>query len=616
MQEATETIEGEEKEKVLRRRIGLDIPRYSIFGSHSIPPLMFHVLLPVVFYLSRFSLIFILMFFLIREVEHVSYSMFLRMVTHLMKTCIGVCSGFSTCLFPGLKDVAEAEEVLRGLERRGAARRALQEALNGLGDLEQSLLEAESLHLETSEKELMDAVRSRVAQDAAKRGLEEARATGDAVEIRKALLKAEELGIGGLDVQDAMADAARLEALEALKSAQSSDSSEALRSAIDVAASLGLDTSEAEKRLAELQRKDTAQRRLTEALASGDGLRAALEEAKEVGLEAEALEEASEKLKQEETRKQLTRTLQSLGDTQPARHVPTSRIYEKAEYMFSHESLENATDEEATKTIRQRMRKLYVSPAEVLAEAMQIPAVASSAGQDDLTVDVPVAQAFVGQLQLSMSSQRTLKFLNCEEVPVKDFLQVFGAPSSASSASAVAVTSGDPHSTHQAAAAREEKKRELMQQRRPQENLRQLVLQQRVSRLSSKEAQLVTNLREALFERRSNMQKMFKSVDLNDDGVVTLEEFLHALEGAGVAVGHEIDRARACVTQEEAARMLAYFDRNSTGTLQYNEFMRLLQGTLDLSEELPLEREARRIPDIGDYQGPSMLKPSKACLKP
>ena len=72
------------------------------------------------------------------------------------------------------------------------------------------------------------------------------------------------------------------------------------------------------------------------------------------------------------------------------------------------------------------------------------------------------------------------------------------------------------------------------------------------------------------------MQKMFKSIDLNDDGIVTLEEFLHALEGAGVAVGHEIDRARAQVSEEEAARMLAYFDRSSTGYLLYKYVSRLL----------------------------------------
>ena len=33
----------------------------------------------------------------------------------------------------------------------------------------------------------------------------------------------------------------------------------------------------------------------------------------------------------------------------------------------------------------------------------------------------------------------------------------------------------------------------------------------------SKERNLVTHLREALFERRSNMQKMFKSCDINED---------------------------------------------------------------------------------------------------
>ena len=82
--------------------------------------------------------------------------------------------------------MAEAEEVLQGLERRAAARWALQEALNGRGDLEQRLLEAESLHLE---EDLMKEARSKVLQDAAKRGLEEARATENAVEIRKGFVE-------------------------------------------------------------------------------------------------------------------------------------------------------------------------------------------------------------------------------------------------------------------------------------------------------------------------------------------------------------------------------------------------------------------------------------------
>merc|ERR1712203_1204982 len=78
------------------------------------------------------------------------------------------------------------------------------------------------------------------------------------------------------------------------------------------------------------------------------------------------------------------------------------------------------------------------------------------------------------------------------------------------------------------------------------------------------------------------MAKMFQSVDLNDDGVVTLEELLHSLEAAGVVVGHEIDRARAHVSEKEAARILAFFDRDGQGVLRYNEFMRLLQGTIDV----------------------------------
>lgn len=289
------------------------------------------------------------------------------------------------------------------------------------------------------------------------------------------------------------------------------------------------------------------------------------------------------------------------------------------------------SDEEVMKTLRQRLRKLCVSPAEALSECMQMPAVANAGNGDGNSslppVDADVVAAFAEQLQLSIDQPRTLKLLSGlgdgagdgTTVSVSEFLNALqgstgsqgqGAsrrdaqPGGAGPGDTIKMGSGALTGAHAAAAAREERKRELMQQSKPKEHLRQLVLQQRVSQLSHKEAQLVTNLREALFERRSNMQKMFKSIDLNDDGIVTLEEFLHALEGAGVAVGHEIDRARAQVTDEEAARMLAYFDRSGTGFLHYNEFMRLLQGTLDLAPEAPSDLElARRIPDIGDYRG-------------
>jgi Ca2+-binding EF-hand superfamily protein len=111
---------------------------------------------------------------------------------------------------------------------------------------------------------------------------------------------------------------------------------------------------------------------------------------------------------------------------------------------------------------------------------------------------------------------------------------------------------------------------------------------------------MVQQMRDALFERRSTMPKMFKSVDLNDDGVVALEEFMHTLEGAGVPVGHEIDRARNEVTEEEAARLLAFFDRNGQGVLRYNEFMRLLQGTLEMPGGPSSGPRCRGLHELGD----------------
>eukprot|EP00327_Prymnesium_parvum_P031449 CAMPEP_0195605894 /NCGR_PEP_ID=MMETSP0815-20121206/7396_1 /TAXON_ID=97485 /ORGANISM="Prymnesium parvum, Strain Texoma1" /LENGTH=116 /DNA_ID=CAMNT_0040745601 /DNA_START=100 /DNA_END=450 /DNA_ORIENTATION=+ len=75
------------------------------------------------------------------------------------------------------------------------------------------------------------------------------------------------------------------------------------------------------------------------------------------------------------------------------------------------------------------------------------------------------------------------------------------------------------------------------------------------------------------------MKSMFESLDPNGDGFVTIEEFLHALTRAGVAITGEIDRRAASVSADEAAHLLAFFDRDGDGCLEYNEFMRLLQDS-------------------------------------
>merc|ERR1712083_1088040 len=102
---------------------------------------------------------------------------------------------------------------------------------------------------------------------------------------------------------------------------------------------------------------------------------------------------------------------------------------------------------------------------------------------------------------------------------------------------------------------------------------------------------------------------------LNDDGVVTLEEFLYALEGAGVHIGHEINRARVDVGEEEAARLLSYFDRDGQGVLRYNEFMRLLQGTIEIAQpSVPMWRGSTEDPRGGTRVNESRGTQDNAAL--
>ena len=53
------------------------------------------------------------------------------------------------------------------------------------------------------------------------------------------------------------------------------------------------------------------------------------------------------------------------------------------------------------------------------------------------------------------------------------------------------------------------------------------------------------------------------------------------MERSGFSTGHEIDRVAAPdeVSVVECARILSFFDRDGTATLNYSEFMRLLQAS-------------------------------------
>ena len=76
------------------------------------------------------------------------------------------------------------------------------------------------------------------------------------------------------------------------------------------------------------------------------------------------------------------------------------------------------------------------------------------------------------------------------------------------------------------------------------------------------------------------MKNMFKRCDPDNNGYVSIEEFLNAMSRAGVPVGHGLDRMSVnTITEEEAARIVGFFDKEGDGYLRYHEFMQMLQST-------------------------------------
>jgi Ca2+-binding EF-hand superfamily protein len=100
-----------------------------------------------------------------------------------------------------------------------------------------------------------------------------------------------------------------------------------------------------------------------------------------------------------------------------------------------------------------------------------------------------------------------------------------------------------------------------------------------VEKLTAREQKLLLTMRDYLFEQHAQMKNMFRRCDPDNNGYVSIEEFLNAMSRAGVPMGHGLDRQAATISEEEAARIVGFFDKEGDGRLRYHEFMTMLQST-------------------------------------
>jgi len=172
-------------------------------------------------------------------------------------------------------------------------------------------------------------------------------------------------------------------------------------------------------------------------------------------------------------------------------------------------------------------------------------------------VDVAVLRAFAAQLLYNLTEARAASFLlrasGAQKVPivsVPKFLELFkGADGKGGGGSAKHEERIAPVNYH-------------------------------VDKLTNREQKLLLTMRDYLFEQHGQMKNMFKRCDPDNNGYVSIEEFLNAMSRAGVPVGHGLDRqSDMTITEEEAARIVGFFDKEGDGYLRYHEFMTMLQST-------------------------------------
>ncbi len=316
----------------------------------------------------------------------------------------------------------------------------------------------------------------------------------------------------------------------------------------------------AQQQAAKLQaERERAMQMGRQAKAEAEALAAQVEaerlEKERMAAELEALKDKERQM--EEAMKGARVDLSASGLVQFARPTSETDVFEKGVYAWTAGNLDDAlSDAEIVDALKKRLKYVHTSPEQALAACVREPRLAiEPEAYESHGVDAAVLQAFAAQLLYNVSDARAAQLLAnisgaLPIVSVPRFLALFGY----GAAGGAQLAKSNP------------------------------VLGRHVERLNDREKKLLSRLREFLFEQHSQMKKMYERCDPDGNGYVSIEEFMKAMQRAGVAVNGQgfrgLDRQRDnTITEDEAANILAYFDKDKDGFLQYHEFMTMLQST-------------------------------------
>lgn len=475
------------------------------------------------------------------------------------------------------------------------------ELVRGIGSLDPQIRMTEAqLERERGRREAEEqaanaqAAAAREAEDAARRAAERA-AARDAENARRAAAEAEAAAFELAQKEaeenkaqlDAAAAAAEIERLQLeLERSQGNADREALRKQQEAA----------EHQRAEAE-KDAA---LAAAAAKSQSKKEAKRELKRRERELKRLQDDADRLREEARRK--VEAEAAIKAEAPLRRFADSTWNTEARecggYSFK-DTTAPKSDTAVIEAIAKRMKALRVQPEDALAQCTNHPALVQIATSEEAKneyagygVDGVTFMRFAKQFFYNISVPRAEQLLHRQRskagldpdggnggkddanvLPVENFVNLFiWDPARVGKSTDGAGGGADGGLASPPPVAR--------------------LKANKINALTEHEVQLVSNFREMLFERHSKMRAMFEAVDRDGAKEITVEEFLRAMERAGALnlnkgmvagadqQGHDgWGRGHAEVTEQEACDIVGFFDSSGDGTLDYAEFMAILQDS-------------------------------------